>query len=63
MADQNIDGSADPRIHGKGLTSNLSGKWRYRIGDYRVICDIEDDKLIVLALRVAHRREVYKDEN
>lgn len=49
----------DPRQHGKGLTANRSGQWRYRIGDYRLICDIEDDRLVILALSVGHRREVY----
>ena len=42
------------------LTANLSGLWRYRIEDYRVICQIQDDKLVVLALKVGHRREVYR---
>lgn len=45
---------------GKGLTANRSGQWRYRIGDYRLICQIEDEKLIILALSVGHRREVYR---
>ena len=49
----------DPRRFGKALTANLSGLWRYRIEDYRVICQIQDDKLVVLALKVGHRREVY----
>ena len=49
-----------PRIHGKALTSNRKGQWRYRIGDYRLICIIEDDKLIITALNIGHRRDVYK---
>lgn len=57
---KNVDGSDDPRAHGKGLTGNLSGAWRYRIGDYRVLCDIRDDELVVLALEIGHRREVHK---
>ena len=57
--DKNLDGCENPRIHGKGLTANLSGQWRYRIGDYRLICQIEDDRLVILALSVGHRREVY----
>ena len=48
----------DPRSRGKALTGNLSGVWRYRVGDYRILCDIEDGRLIVVD--VAHRREVYK---
>ena len=44
---------------GKGLTSNRSGQWRYRIGDYRLICQIQDNELVILALTVGHRSEVY----
>ncbi len=50
----------DPRRFGKALTANMSGLWRYRIEDYRVICQIQDDKLVVLALKVGHRREIYR---
>ena len=50
----------DPRRFGKGLTANLSGLWRYRIEDYRVICQIQDDTLVVLALKIGHRREIYR---
>lgn len=50
----------DPRAWGKGLTANRSGQWRYRIGDYRLICQIEDNRLVILALSVGHRREVYQ---
>lgn len=57
---KNIDGCEDPRVHGKGLTANRSGAWRYRVGDYRVLCEIQEDKLVVLAIEVGHRREVYK---
>ena len=51
--------SDDPRAHGKGLTANRSGQWRYRIGDYRMICLIEDEKLIILALSIGHRSSIY----
>ncbi len=56
---KNIEGCDNPRIHGKGLTANRSGQWRYRVGDYRIITEIEDDKVIVLVLNVGHRREIY----
>ena len=49
----------DPRTHGKGLTANRSGQWRYRIGDYRIICLIEDEKLIILALSIGRRSSIY----
>lgn len=50
----------DPRRYGKGLTSDRKGQWRYRIGDYRLICLMEDRELIILALTVGHRREIYR---
>ena len=50
----------DPRQRGKALTANLSGLWRYRVGDYRVICQIEDDHLVVLVVGLSHRSDVYR---
>ena len=50
----------DPRQRGKGLTAYLTGRWRYRVGDYRVICDIQDGELVVLVLQVAHRSQAYR---
>lgn len=57
--EKNLVGCYDPRQHGKGLTANRSGQWRYRIGDYRLICEINDNMLVILALSVGHRRDVY----
>jgi mRNA interferase RelE/StbE len=45
----------DPRSRGKALTGNLSGVWRYRVGDYRILCDINDGRLVILVVDVAHR--------
>lgn len=50
----------NPRSSGKALTGNLSGLWRYRIGDYRVVCDIEDNILVILVIDIEHRSRVYK---
>ena len=58
---KNLENCTNPRIYGKGLTSNRRGQWRYRIGDYRIICNIEDNKLVILALTIGHRRDIYKD--
>lgn len=52
----------DPRQRGRGLTANRSGYWRYRVGDYRVLTLLEDDLLIIVAIEVAHRSEVYSDK-
>ena len=59
--DKNLVDCVDPRAHGKDLTANRSGQWRYRIGDYRLLCLIEDEELVILALTVGHRREVYQN--
>lgn len=50
----------DPRRFGDPLRSNLAGLWKYRIGNYRVICEIQEEVLLVLVVRVGHRREVYR---
>lgn len=49
----------DPRRFGKPLAGEFAGLWRYRVGDYRLVVTFEDDRLIVVVLRIAHRREVY----
>ena len=60
---KNLVGCDDPRIQGKALKGVYAGLWRYRIGDYRIICEINDDKLIILTLTVGHRSSVYLKEN
>ena len=50
----------DPRQIGERLTGTLSDFWKYRVGDYRIICSFEHDRLVVLVLRIGHRREIYK---
>ena len=52
--------SDDPRAYGKALSADKRGLWRYRIGDYRLLCSIQDDRLVILMLTVGHRKEVYK---
>ena len=55
-----VETELDPRRFGKALTSNLAGLWRYRIEDYRVICLIQDERLVVLALKIGHRRQIFR---
>ena len=57
--EKNLVVCEDPRIHGKPLTANSVGQWRYRIGDYRILAKIEDGKLIILVIAIGHRREIY----
>lgn len=54
-----VAASDDPGVLGKGLTGNLGGLWRYRIGDYRVNCDLRDNELILVAVDLGHRSDVY----
>ena len=56
---KNLEGCENPRQHGKGLTANRSGQWRYRVGDYRLIAEIQDSRIVILILNVGHRRDVY----
>ena len=59
--DERVAGDADPRSNGKALTGPLlSAFWRYRVGDYRIICDIRDGALQVLVVEVGNRREIYR---
>lgn len=52
--------SDDPRALGIALTGDFVGLWRYRVGDYRLIASIEDSRLVVLVVRIGHRREIYR---
>ncbi|WP_394679572.1 type II toxin-antitoxin system RelE/ParE family toxin [uncultured Exiguobacterium sp.] len=57
---KNLVGTDNPCRHGKGLISHHSGEWRNRIGDYCLIADIQDEKVIILILEIGHRRDIYK---
>ena len=50
----------NPRQSGKALTGRYAGLWRYRLGDYRLICRIEDARLVVVVVKIGHRRNVYQ---
>ena len=58
--DARIASAGNPRNDGRQLKGPLGGLWRYRIGDYRVISEIDDGRLRVLVVRIAHRRDVYR---
>jgi mRNA interferase RelE/StbE len=57
---ERLKSAENPRRWGKPLHGDKRGLWRYRVGDYRLICDIQDEKITVLVLEVAHRKEVYR---
>ena len=56
---ERIATNEDPRRFGKPLSHDLTGLWRYRVRNYRMICNIEDDKLTVLVVRAGHRKHMY----
>lgn len=56
---KNLENCENPRQHGKGLTADKSGVWRYRVGDYRLLAQIEEGLIRILILNVGHRREIY----
>ena len=57
--DKNLEGCENPRLHGKALQGDWEGHWRYRVGDYRIIAKIEDDKVIIFVVKIDKRGEVY----
>ena len=57
--EKNLVGCENPRIHGKGLTANKSGQWRYRAGDYRILAEIRDNELVLVLVEVGHRSRIY----
>lgn len=60
--EKNLVGCENPRVHGKGLTANRSGQWRYRVGDYRILADIQDNELVLVFVDVGHRSRIYLAE-
>ncbi len=58
--DKNLNGCEEPRRVGKALTGQFKGSWRYRVGDYRILCEIHDDVLIIFVLDIGNRRNVYE---
>jgi mRNA interferase RelE/StbE len=57
--DTNLVGIKNPRLIGKALSANHKGKWRYRVGDYRLLVEIQEARLVIFLLEVGHRKEIY----
>lgn len=55
-----LDGMENPRQAGKALTGEFKGLWRYRAGDYRIVCDIQDDRVVIVVVAVGHRKNIYE---
>jgi mRNA interferase RelE/StbE len=57
---KNLENAPDPRIFGKLLKGNLKEYWRYRVGNYRIIAEINDDEVRILIIEIGHRKDIYK---
>ena len=57
---KNLENTNDPRVFGKTLKGNLKDYWRYRVGDYRIIAEINDDEVKILIIEIGHRKDIYK---
>ena len=58
--EKNLLNTDNPRQHGKGLTVSLSQYWRYRVGDFRILAEINDAEIIIIIVEVGHRRDIYR---
>ena len=57
--EKNLINTENPRIKGKALTGDLKGLWHYRVGDYRILTDIQGNKIGILILDMGHRSKIY----
>ena len=57
--EKNLMGCENPRLHGKWLTANKSGQWRYRVGNYRILAEIRDNELVLVLVEAGHRSRIY----
>jgi len=58
--DDRLLAAADPRQLGKALTGEWAGHWKYRVGDWRMVARVRDERLVIYLVRIGHRREVYR---
>ncbi|AQQ55487.1 type II toxin-antitoxin system RelE family toxin [Planococcus lenghuensis] len=58
--EKNLQDSSNPRTLGKAVVANHKGKWRYHVGDYRILALIEDEKILITIIDVGHRKDIYE---
>ena len=58
--EKNLIDTDDPKKHGKALKGSLKNYWRYRVGNYRILADINDDQIKIIIINIGHRKDVYK---
>ena len=57
--EKNLVGTNDPRTHGKALKGDFKEYWRYRVGEYRILAEIDDNQIIIIIVNVGHRKDIY----
>lgn len=57
--EKNLMNCENSRLHGKGLTANRSGQWRYRVGNYKILADIQDNNIVLVLVDIGHRNRIY----
>lgn len=57
--EKNLMNCENPRLHGKGLTANRNGQWRYRVGNYKILADIQDNNIVLVLVDIGHRSRIY----
>jgi len=58
--EKHLEKTDNPRVYGKGLAHDKKGIWRYRVGQYRILANSKDDKLVILLIDLGHRKDIYK---
>ena len=58
--EKNLMNTEDPRALGKSLKGNLKAYWRYRVGNYRILADIDDDEIKIIVFNIGHRKDIYE---
>jgi mRNA interferase RelE/StbE len=58
--EKKLEDCSNPRLYGKALQADHKGKWRYRVGDYRILCLLEDEVITVTVIAIGHRKDIYK---
>jgi len=58
--EEKLVGCSDPRLYGKALQGNLRDKWRYRVGEYRILAKIKDEKVLITIIELGHRKDIYQ---
>ncbi len=57
--EKKLENCSNPRLFGKALSADHKGKWRYRVGDYRILCLLEDENILIIVIAIGHRKDIY----